>query len=240
MRVHLPRRRTPYREELEHPWYHDFSALGLPTKQADGIFGPNQHAKQAILFDYIDKAINRCGPEPRGLELFCADGFYSHYALQHGARHMTGVDLGDTQSAGDPIHLRQATAMTALLRHEGRADFRQEDVFTVSGQYDFAICAGGLYHVSDPHALVRKLRTNARTALVVQTVYSLAETSADYFETPAPGQTWGCRFSYGHLLTMLADAGWDVVESTTNELGGNARPQDRGSAYALCVNGAAA
>jgi hypothetical protein len=125
--------------------------------------------------------------------------------------------------------------MTALLGHEGRAEFRRENVFDVAGVYDFAICAGGLYHVSDPDALVRKLTTNARAAMVVQTVYSLAETSADYFETPAPGQTWGCRFSYGYLLAMLAEAGWTVLEATTNELGGNARPQDRGSAYALCV-----
>jgi len=74
-------------------------------------------------------------------------------------------------------------------------------------------------------------------ALVVQTVCSLAQTAADYFETPAPGQDWGCRFSYDRLLSMLADAGWNVVASSTNELGGNARPEDRGSAYVLCVAG---
>lgn len=235
MDLHWPRRRQRFVEELEHPWYHDFSALGVSTKQAEGIFGPNQQAKQATLFSYVDKAIALAGPQPRGLELFCADGYYSHYALEHGAAHMTGVDLGDEQSAGHPIQLRQADAMTALLGHEGRAEFRRENVFDVSGLYDFAICAGGLYHVSEPDVLLRKLIANVRTAMVVQTVYSLAETSADYFETPAPGQTWGCRFSYGYLLTMLAEAGWTVLESTTNELGGNARPQDRGSAYALCV-----
>jgi hypothetical protein len=235
MRLHRPRRRHAFQEELDHSWYHDFSALGVPTRQADGIFGPNQQAKQATLFNYIDKAIALAGPQPNGLELFCADGYYSHYALQQGARHMIGVDLGDEQSAGHPIQLRQAAAMSALLGHEGSAEFRRENVFDVSGVYDFAICAGGLYHVSAPAALLRKLTTNVRSAMVMQTVYSLAEVSADYFETPAPGQTWGCRFSYGYLLAMLGDSGWTVLESTTNELGGNPRPQDRGSAYALCV-----
>jgi 2-polyprenyl-3-methyl-5-hydroxy-6-metoxy-1,4-benzoquinol methylase len=148
---------------------------------------------------------------------------------------MTGVDLGDEQTAGNPMHLRQARAMTTLLGHTGRADFRAEDVFDVSGTYDFAVCAGGLYHVTDPAALLRRLRDMVRSALVVQTVYSLARTEPDYFETPAPGQTWGCRFSYQRLLAMLAETGWDVVDSTANELGGNPRPEDRGSAYALCT-----
>lgn len=235
MGLHWPRRRQRFHEELEHPWYHDFTALGVPTRQAEGIFGPNQRAKQATLFSYIDKAIELSGPEPEGLELFCADGYYSHYALQHGARHMTGVDLGATQSAGDPMHLRQAVAMSALLGHDGRAEFRNQNVFDVTGSFDFGICAGGLYHVTDPEALLRKLTGNVRTALVVQTVYSLAETAADYFETPAPGQDWGCRFSYDRLLAMISDAGWSVVAASSNELGGNARPEDRGSAYALCV-----
>ena len=230
-----PGRRRALRAELAHPWYHDFAVLGVPTPQAEGIFGPNQQAKQDILFRLIDRAVELSGHTPQGLELFCADGFYSHYALEHGARHMTGVDLGDTQSAGNPMHLRQARAMTRLLRHEGRAEFRAQDVFDVTGEYDFAICAGGLYHVSDPAALLARLREMVRGALVVQTVYSLARTDPDYFESPAPGQTWGCRFSYERLLGMLSESGWTVVEATANELGGNARPEDRGSAYALCM-----
>jgi hypothetical protein len=34
---------------------------------------------------------------------------------------------------------------------------------------------------------------------------------------------------------MVEAAGWSVVESLTNELTGNTRPEDRGSAYLLCV-----
>ena len=236
MGLHWPRRRQRFHEELEHPWYHDFSALGVPTRQAEGIFGPNQQAKQATLFSYIDKAIALVRPGARRPRAVLRRRLLQPLRAAARRRHMTGVDLGDEQfRGGDPIQLRQADAMTALLGHDGRAEFRNQNVFDVSGSFDFAICAGGLYHVTDPEALLRKLTGNVRTALVVQTVYSLAETSADYFETPAPGQTWGCRFSYGYLLAMLAEAGWTVLESTTNELGGNARPQDRGSAYALCV-----
>ncbi len=225
-------------EPLGCPWYHDFAPLGRPTIQAEGIFGPNQAAKQNTLFYYIRRAIELC-PEgrhrPTGVELFCADGFYSHYALQHGARHMTGVDLGEPQSAGDPIHLRQAQAMTSLLGHSGRADFRRQDVHDVTGDYDFAICAGGLYHLSDPGLLLRHIHTHTHGPLILQTVYSLADRSPAYFQAPAPGWTWGCRFSVAYLMSMLRDSGWKVLDATNNELEGNTRPQDRGSIYALCV-----
>jgi len=50
MRLHRPRRRRSFQDEMDHPWYHDFAALGVPTHQAEGIFGPNQQAKQAALY----------------------------------------------------------------------------------------------------------------------------------------------------------------------------------------------
>jgi len=227
-------------DPLEIPWYHDFAPLGRPTPQAEGNFRANQQAKQDILFDYIRRAIEMSsvgGVPPRGAELFCADGFYSHFALQAGAAHMTGFDLGDPQSAGDPTHLLQARAIGDVLGHTGRAEFIRRDVVEVSGSYDFTICAGGLYHVSDPALLLRRTADYTRRALVVQTAYSLANSAPDYFEAPAPGWTWGSRFSIGYLWRMIEHAGYRIVDSTCNELTGNSRPEDRGSAYALCVRG---
>jgi hypothetical protein len=63
----------------------------------------------------------------------------------------------------------------------------------------------------------------------------LARTKPDYFETPAPGWTWGSRFSYGCLQGFLTRAGWEIIEATQSDLAGNERPDDRGSAYLLCV-----
>ncbi len=228
-------RRRKFTEELEAEWYHHFAPLGYPTKQRGRNFPANQRAKTPILFGYINRAISMCGPQPGGLELFCADGLYSHYALEHGAGRMLGVDIGNKRSGGNPMHLRQATAMTELLRHSGRAEFRAQDVHDVDGRFDFVICAGGLYHLSDPAVLLRKIHDNTVGPLVLQTAYTLAETDPTYFAAPPPGQSWGCRFSWDYFLALLADTGWTIRTSDRNELVGNSKPKDRGSAYALCT-----
>jgi hypothetical protein len=146
---------------------------------------------------------------------------------------MVGVDLGDPQSAGDPNNLDRARWMSERLGHEGRAEFIEQDVFQIQGRFDFGICAGGLYHLSNPQALLEKLTEHVDRALVVQTVHSLAYEDDGYFEQPAPGWTWGCRFSLGYLHRMVKESGWRVLESTENVLEGNSRPDDRGSAYIL-------
>jgi 2-polyprenyl-3-methyl-5-hydroxy-6-metoxy-1,4-benzoquinol methylase len=56
-------------------------------------------------------------------------------------------------------------------------------VFDSQGPYDFGICAGGLYHISNPKELLMDLRQKVKKALVIQTVYSLANEDEDYFET---------------------------------------------------------
>lgn len=209
-------------------WYHDFSILGLKTRQRPGIYAPNQRCKQEHLFRYISEAIRLCKKKADGVELFCADGFYANYAIQAGADRMHGVDL-------DKNELEHARLITGLLGNAEKIVFEQLDVHDLQGSYDFGICAGGLYHLLDPEVLLGKLARQIRVALVVQTVYSLARGERDYFETPAPGWSWGCRFSLRYLFDMIARTGWTVIEFTTNELAGNERPEDRGSAYVLCV-----
>lgn len=125
--------------------------------------------------------------------------------------------------------------MSRILNLVRKTFFEKRDVYTMSDTYDFGICAGGLYHVADPGALLKLLSAHVKGPLVIQTVYSLAETSPEYFETPAPGWTWGCRFSYDHLKKLCRDAGWKIIREEKNELLGNKRPEDRGSAYLLCI-----
>jgi hypothetical protein len=212
-------------------WYHDYAALGFDTPQKRGAFQANQAAKQPVLFELIRSAVQRCAAFPgpvRAVELFCADGLYAHHALACGATEVLGVDLSRRP-------LEQARLASKLLAREGAARFERRDVFELEGQFELAICAGGLYHLSDPAALLGKLSGQVRRALVVQTVYSLARTEPDYFESPAPGWTWGCRFSHERLLGMLRETGWHPLDVRTNQLEGNTRPEDRGSIYALCV-----
>lgn len=217
---------------VKDPWYHDFSVLGYPTPQLPGYFRSNQQAKQAPLFTLIDRALDLCRAHRAtvtGIELFCADGFYANYALNQGATAMYGVDT-------DSHNLRKALVISKVLGHASKVKFVKCDVFECSGMFDFGICAGGLYHISRPQELLRQLSRQVTTALVIQTVYAATVSDPNYFETPAPGWTWGCRFSYDYLLRMVQDAGWKIVDATVNELGGNVRTEDRGSAYLLCTH----
>ena len=221
------------RTELElfvQLWYHDFAALGLPTPQRWGMFPANQAAKQEPLFRLTEEAIRlarRAGADPSVLELFCADGFYAIHAAQHGATHAHGVDADATEI--------DKARLAAKLLGVANVTFDVDDVHTFGGRAAIGICAGGLYHVSDPAALLRRLRDQIDHVLVVQTVFHVGRTDPDYFEAPAPGLTWGCRFSYDRLLAMVEGSGWQIVSAERNELTGNDRPEDRGSAYLLCV-----
>lgn len=213
------------------PWYHDFEVLGIKTPQIPGIYKPNQECKQEPLFSLIRKAISICresGTSAKGVELFCADGFYSNFAVQNGAESMYGIDLNEN-------YLTKARLITKLLGNTEKIVFQQKDVFDLNGRFDFGICAGGLYHLHNPHELLKLLTAKIGAALVIQTVYSLANPAPDYFETPAPGWQHGCRFSHDYLLRMVQDSGWEIKETSVNELKGNPLLQNRGSAYLLCI-----
>ena len=219
------------RKLMPGPWYHNFSPLGLETPQRGGIYPANQKCKQAILFALIEEALRLCrkrGGSLRGVELFCADGFYGMHAMRLGAESVRGIDL-------DKKELARARLAAKILGWGEKTAFEREDAFKLKGEYDFCICAGGLYHLEDPARLLSELARKIHGPMVVQTVVSLARTSPDYFETPAPGWTWGSRFSTGRLQDMVAKAGWDILQSTENELTGNDRPEDRGSVYLLCL-----
>ena len=208
-------------------WHHDFEALGLKT----GVLHPNQRCKQNNIFAFVDQAVSLCHKhvkETSGVELFCADGYYSNYAIEKEAKKMYGIDK-------NYFYIAKARLITKILGNSDKITFDCRDVFQLSETYDFCICAGGLYHISNPHELLRLLAARVRYAMVIQTVYSLADESENYFESPAPGWTWGCRFSYQYCKKMVNDAGWTVISEAVNQLEGNKRLEDRGSVYLLCV-----
>jgi hypothetical protein len=208
-------------------WYHDFEALGIKT----GPLHPNQRCKQQNLFNLIDRAVSLCKNKTqciRGVELFCSDGFYAQYAIKGGASLMFGIDK-------NRHYISKARLITKILGNSDKIRFACRDVFDIKGIYDLCICAGGLYHLSNPHELLHLLADTIEVVLVIQTVYSLAKTHDTYFEIPAPGWAHGCRFSLNYLLKMVEDSGWKILDKTTNQLEGNKRLDDRGSAYLLCV-----
>lgn len=222
------------RQELKvllDPWYHDFEVLGLKTPQKLGIYEKNQLSKQGPLFHLISKALNLCkeaGTSLEGLDLFCADGFYSNFAMLRGATSIDAIDK-------DTKELEKARIITYILGKPKAINYVEGDVFNIEKHYDFAICAGGLYHISKPKELLILLRNRIKVALVIQTAYSLANTSPDFFVTPVQTRPLGCRFSYNYLLNMVREAGWTAIEVFSNQLEGNEGLEDRGSAYLLCI-----
>ncbi len=216
---------------LFEPWYHDYRPLGVRTLQHGGIYERNQTSKQDVLFPMIDRAIDLCRAstqDPSVVELFCADGFYASYCASRGLTSIEGVDL-------DEHEIHNARLATRVLGHDDRVTFSLRSVSDLERSYEIGICAGGLYHLTEPGRLLRTLTENITHALVVQSLISLVDESEDHFEAPAPGQDWGSRFSYAHLRRLLVDAGWRILDEARNELEGNVGALHRGSAYFLCA-----
>jgi len=149
-----------------------------------------------------------------------------------------GIDLEEESGEGKQRHsvLDQGRLATKLLGNMDKIDFYKQDVFSLDKNFDIGICVGGLYHITDPKKLLELLNKKISKYLVVQTVVSLANEDENYFESPAPNWTWGCRFSHKYLLKMLEQTGWTILEESRNELLDNTSLSDRGSSYCLCVN----
>lgn len=214
------------------PTYHDFSWLGLPTRQIEGIYAPNQRAKAPVIAAYILLAFARLRCAGREditfAELFCADGFYAMFAARFGASAAVGFD--DDRDG----HLAKAELIRGRLGLE-QVRFEKTDVAAISPAQRFAVVAnvGGLYHVDDPVRVLQQSYDMATDYLIVQTVVSLARTEDDYFERPAPNWTWGNRYSRASFDRLIREQGWHVVDQSFNVLAGNARPEDQGSVYYL-------
>ncbi len=181
----------------------------------------------------VARALAGLGPGPDCLELFSADGYYSCRikALSPRAR-VTGVEL-------DPEQVRRAETITRRLAFRD-VTFHQADVWSFVGRsnraYDLVLCAGGLYHVSDPARLLQAVKPIVRDYLVVQSVVTLETEDPGYFVQPARGWQHGCRFTHAWLRTRLEDFGWRVLEEARAELPGNPRAHDRGSSFFLCAH----
>ena len=241
------------------PWYHDFASVGIQTnfehnlpfllrlfnaakqsfrKQPEQLnlrgiqHVRNQRDKEEFILPFLTDAVNYVSAEHDSsssfLEMFCADGFYSFW-LKRNFTYATTVSVDI-----DPSDIRRCMLMKEVLGFTDM-EFRVSDVYDIPEHehYDIVLCAGGLYHVSDPLRLLTRCYEMSRF-LVVQSVVTLSTESSDYFVTPAPGWKHGCRFTDSWLRSRLEDVGWIIVKHVTNELSGNERPHDRGSAYYLC------
>ncbi len=195
----------------------------------------NQGHKETVILPLISKALNLLAGQgidrPTGLELFCADGYYSCLvASLNPQASVTGIDL-------DAQHVERARTAAHVLGFEGLNFFVADvwDYIRGEHRFDLALCTGGLYHLERPRHLLERLRPVVSGYLIVQSVVSLETEAPDYFVSPAPGWKHGSRFSHARLTGWLEATGWSIVQQARNELTGNRRLLDRGSSYFLCT-----
>jgi hypothetical protein len=216
----------------KYPIYHDFSFLGHNNLQIQSHFVNNQKSKFPIITAYIALALAKCktkiDTDVTFTELFCADGFFTMVASKLGASYCYGID------SDKDGHLHDAIKVAKILKMKN-VKFIKEDVSNLDKlqRTDIVANIGGLYHVGNPEQILDKSYKFAKKYLIVQNVVSLANTKDDYFKVPAPGWTWGNRYSKESFDKMIRSKGYNIIDSHFNELEGNSRLEDRGSLYYL-------
>jgi hypothetical protein len=231
--VHMPSSKPVRLKVLDDlpPVYHSYALFGVENTQIPGMYARNQLSKQPIILAYIQFAIAKCkktvSDQVSFAELFCADGFFAMSAIHLGATSSYGVDNDRDNQSGVMTAIADRLGLDVGLKKMEVADIDRLE------QVDIVANVGGLYHVSNPDEILEKSYRLARRFLVVQTVVSIANNDPDYFETPAPGWTWGSRYSRNSFERHLASKNWKIVDSHFNLLEGNTREEDLGSCYAL-------
>ncbi len=215
------------------PLYHKYSFFGVENEQLEGIFAGNQQAKASILTAYIAFAIAKSKEKQDKVdfaELFCADGYYAMVASRLGVSNSVGYD-----NDIDPHHFFKKAPQIAKSLNLKNVKFIKSDMQNLKKlpRYDIVANVGGLYHVENPETILKESYSMAKKFLIVQTVVSLENKKKDYFVTPAPGWTWGSRYSRESFDALIRRMKYKVIDSHFNELTGNGEASNRGSVYYL-------
>ena len=214
------------------PLYHSYKIFGVDNEQLGGIYGLNQKAKENIILSYISMAlehVRKGGADNISfLDMFCADGYYAMAARKFGYTFALGVDNDRDGFLSYAPHIASRLGIDFC-------EFVNLDVNELNTlvKHDVVANLGGLYHVENPEEILNKSYNLANKYLIVQTVVSMANEDDSYFESPAPGWSWGCRYSKNSFHKMIVDKGWKILHYHFNELTGNTRLEDRGSCYYL-------
>lgn len=226
------RKKTVHKLTDLEPLYHSYRLFGIPNKHLPGIYQLNQACKEPIILSYILLALAKCkremGTTVTFAELFCADGYYAMAARHLAVTKSIGIDNNRDG------HFTKAELIATRLGVDN-CTFIQMDVNDIENVEPVDVVAniGGLYHVGNPNIILEKSYALARRFLIVQTVVSLISEADDYFESAAPGWTWGNRFSRSSFEKLIEKKGWNIIDKHFNILEGNLRLEDRGSIYFL-------
>ena len=170
--------------------YHDFSLFWINNKKLPGIYFPNQRCKAPIINAYIQLAIAKSKKKMDGeitfTELFCADGYYPMVGRLFGASKSYGIDNNKDGFFSKAKSIAERLGLSNI-------EFIEEDVNDIDRleRTDIMANIGGLYHIENPGEILITSYNMSKKYLIVQTVVWMASELPDYFETPAPGWTWG-------------------------------------------------
>jgi hypothetical protein len=198
---------------------------GLPTPHLI-----DQPAKKKHLLEFVRRVLSDLHRSPTSFELFSADSYYScHTKKSRSNAVITGIELDEGRiRRAMPVTRRLGLQHITFQRDEVRAFLRRS-----SERYDLVLCAGGLYHTSDPAGLLERVRHVSRGYVVVRSVVTLETEDRGYFLAPAPWWQLGCRFTRAWLLELLTDSGCRVVAEARAELPGSQSLRDRASSFFL-------
>ncbi|HTC31365.1 MAG TPA: hypothetical protein VK702_11615 [Candidatus Acidoferrum sp.] len=217
------------------PLYHSYRLFGVANKQLEQ-FRINQRCGEAIVLGYISLAIGKATEQhveqPSFCELFCGEGYYTMLASWLGANPAVGIDSNRDGWSDRMIKIASRLNLPDV-QHERR------DVQTIAERdaYDIVANLGGLYHIENPVEVLRKSYDLARRYLIVQTVVTAANNDPNYFASPAPGLSFGSRYSRASFINMVKSEGYRVLDAEFKHLAGNADVEDQGSIYMLIQKG---
>lgn len=119
-------------------WFHSFDEPGLQIEGTRSV--PYQLKKARIIpADLTGKSV---------VDLGAGQGFYSRLAEKRGAEHVVAVN-NDPTCEPQFEYVRERTGSDV--------DWRVENLFDITEEFDVVICMGVLYHVADPESLLDHL-----------------------------------------------------------------------------------
>lgn len=97
---------------FQRNWYHDFTSLGIRTKQFDDpSYKLSQMQKDGIILNWINEYIGNSESTSfmKGVDLFCADAYYSFHAINAGVDKMLALDLAEDSGNVASVSLSKLT-----------------------------------------------------------------------------------------------------------------------------------